>query len=138
VGIELYFKPQDMYPGVIPKWGGLGLMFGTSLVPLANQYYIGLSVEPLKTHGITFGAGFATGSWQRLTNASVNQILGPTSLANPSETTVSAVPPPALPPTDSKFHSSAFVMIGFDFNIFQAIFGKVLNIGVPAPTGGAQ
>jgi hypothetical protein len=123
MGVELYFKPQDMYPDVRGKWLGAGFLLGASVYPL-NQYYGGLAFEP--KHGITIGAGFATGSAQRLPASDyVGECLGPTIVNN------AAVSAPPLSP-GTVFHYSGFVMVGFDINIFQAIFGKLSIVGTPS------
>jgi hypothetical protein len=112
-----------MYPDVRGKWLGAGFLLGASVYPL-NQYYGGLAFEP--KHGITIGAGFATGSAQRLPPSDyVGEYLGPTEV---SGTAVSA---PTLSP-GTVFHYGGFVMIGFDINIFQAIFSQVANVGTPS------
>jgi hypothetical protein len=119
-GVEIYFNPQDMYPGAPSKWKSLGVLLGASVYPL-NQYYGGLAFEPL--HGMTIGAGFVTGSQQRLSASNyVGQYLGPTQVGT------TAVSAPPLP-TSTVFRYGGFVMIGFDINIFQTIFSKVTNVG---------
>jgi hypothetical protein len=131
VGVELYLRPQDMYPDVRDKWMSPGVLLGASVYPL-NQYYFGLAIEP--KHGITIGAGFAVGSEQRLPPSNyVGQYLGPTQILTPSGT-LAPVSAPTLN-TDTAFRKSGFIMIGFDINIFQAIFSQVANVGTPSAPG---
>jgi hypothetical protein len=132
VGVELYFRSQDEYPGAGRRlFRGWGAMFGASVFPL-NQYFIGPSVEPKR--GFMLGAGYVIGSQPSLPSSTyVGQSLGPTTTA-----TGTAITAPALS-TNSVFKSGFFFTVGFDINIFQAIFGKVNNVGTPsAPSAGAS
>jgi hypothetical protein len=120
-----------MYPDVHDKWKSPGVLLGASVYPL-NQYYLGLAIEP--KHGITIGAGFAVGSEQRLPPSNyVGQYLGPTQILTPSGT-LAPVSAPTLN-TDTAFRKGGFIMIGFDINIFQAIFSQVANVGTPSVPG---
>jgi hypothetical protein len=132
VGVEIYFRPQDMYPDVHDKWKSPGVLLGASVYPL-NQYYLGLAFEP--KHGITIGAGLATGSAQRLPPSDyVNEYLGPTQIPGTNGSPPTPVSAPPLSP-GTVFHYSGFVMVGFDINIFQAIFGKLSIVGTPSAPG---
>ena len=132
VGVELYFRPQDMYPDVHDKWKSPGVLLGASVYPL-NQYYAGLAFEP--KHGITVGVGFATGSAQRLPPSDyVGEYLGPTQIPGSNGSAPTPVSAPPLSP-GTVFHYSGFVMVGFDINIFQAIFGKLSIVGTPSAPG---
>jgi len=123
-----------------PKWLGAGVLLGASVYPL-NQYYLGLALEP--KHGITIGGGIAWGAEQSLSPPNyVGQLLGPTEILNTSgsNSTIVAVPAPTIQ-TSTVFHKSGFLIVGFDINIFQAIFGKVANVGTPpasSPTPASQ
>jgi hypothetical protein len=116
-GVEIYLHPQDMYPHMKSTNYGAGILVGASVYPL-NQYYVGLSVEPV--HGFTLGAGFVAGSQQKLPSGyGVGTYLG-------NNATGSATPTIS---TSSSFHGGAFLMLGFDINIFQTFFSSVTSIG---------
>ena len=116
-GVIIYFKPRDMYPGAsydLPSH--FGALFEASVYPL-NQYLPGIAFEPRS--GINLGAGLAIGQENRLPTG------GPYYVGAPANTSASL-------PTASKFRYGFFVSVGFDFNIFQAIFANVKNVGAPA------
>jgi hypothetical protein len=124
-GAELYFRSQDEYPGAADRrwFRSFAAIFGAAVYPL-NQYFLGVSVEPKR--GFMIGAGYIIGSQPSLSSANyVGQSLGPATTA------------PSVA-TNSAFKSGAFLTIGFDSNIFQAIFKTQLgNVGTPAPSPGS-
>jgi len=115
-GVDIYFRPRDMYPGArYDLLSRFGALFEASVYPL-NQYLPGIAFEP--RNGINVGGGVAIGQENRLPTG------GPYYVGAPANTSASL-------PTGSKFRCGFFVSVGFDFNIFQAIFANVKNVGTP-------
>ena len=123
IGVSLYIRRVDMFPGVKRPWWEKYLptspFLGASVFPL-NHYLVGGSLEPLRGFNLTLGPVFGA----------------QTSLPPPYTVgeQVSATSTPALP-TSSRFRTGAFAMAGFDTSLFKAIFGSlwsnVTNVGTP-------
>ncbi len=122
VGVTIFIKREDMFPGAKSKWWQRsGPFLGASAYPL-NHYFLGCSLEPL--HGLNLTLGPVFGSQTRLPN---NYTQGP----------VTAATAPTIP-SSSGFRAGVFVMVGFDTSMFKAIFGSlwgnVTSVGAAAPT----
>jgi hypothetical protein len=120
VGVSIFCRREDMFPGVKSKWWQRsGPFLGASVYPL-NHYFFGASLEPIHGFNLTLGPVFGS------------------QMSSPAQYTVgeqvSAAAAPTLP-SSSKFHAGAFVMVGFDTSIFQAVFGSlwsnVTSVGTP-------
>jgi hypothetical protein len=126
-GIDLYAIPKDMYPGAkTTNWDklGPGLVIGASVYPL-QRYYIGLGLEPIR--GVTFAGGFVLGEQTRL----------PSNGPAPNQYYPGGQLSASTLPSASAFRKGAFFMVGFDWNIFQALFSGVTTLGAP-PSGSAS
>jgi hypothetical protein len=128
VGISLFIKREDMFPGKKPPWWQSYLptepFLGASVYPLSH-YFVGGSLEPLHGFFLTLGPVFGSQTclpknWQYAPGQQVTQTSTPTI------------------PSSSHFRKGAFVMAGFDTSLFKAIFGglwsNVTSVGTPSPT----
>jgi hypothetical protein len=116
-----------MYPGAkTTNWDklGPGLVIGASVYPL-QRYYIGLGLEPIR--GVTFAGGFVLGEQTRL----------PSNGPAPNQYYPGGQLSASTLPSASAFRKGAFFMVGFDWNIFQALFSGVTTLGAP-PSGSAS
>lgn len=125
VGVNLYVRSQDMFPGARRSWYTRYLptspFFGASVFPL-NQYFYGGAAEPLRGFNITVGGvyGSQTSLPRSWSFQPGDQVTAPTVPTVPSAT---------------RFRNGVFFMLGCDTSLFQAIFGSiwtnVTTIGAP-------
>ena len=124
VGIDVYFKQQDMYPGVRRTWQNRflpsGVVFGASVDPL-NQYFLGLAAEPIR--GFTYSFGGTVGQQNRLP---LGQYPGQPVGYTGSGGTTPTYTAPTLG-SASGFRAGAFAMVAFDLNLFQTVFSKAFG-----------
>jgi hypothetical protein len=122
-GVDLFFGHQDQFPA--RKMGpSLGALIGVSAYPL-NHYYLGLMVE-CRGFNLSAGAAFSPINY---IPSSFGYGVGSYAATNPTI------------PTDSKWKTGFFIMLGFDTNLFESIFnlsafrnsGAATVVGAPTP-----
>ena len=121
VGVDVYFRKRDTYPGAPNSWyQKTGFMGAVSISP-PNSFFVGGFWEPWL--GMQLAGGANIGMEKRL--QSNFQFGTPVDITSDF-------------PTVNKQAVGAFVSAGLDLDLFRKIFGKVTGIGTSASSTQGQ